>query len=178
MWWFRANRRKNINEETNSEKIEEQRKSSEPESTKDSKIGNIKKKLVTSIRKAKKLEWWKKHKNIIIGIGLTILLVSSLSSLIPTILYTNGCLAAAIPGLAPGINAINVSIINALGIPLGSLNFSVASANLGGALLNSLLNLGVIGGSAFGIKEVYKQYRKENSATLSDPNEKIFNWKS
>lgn len=163
---------KNINEETNSEKIEEQRKSSEPESTKDSKIGNIKKKLVTSIRKAKKLEWWKKHKNIIIGIGLTILLVSSLSSLIPTILYTNGCLAAAIPGLAPGINAINVSIINALGIPLGSLNFSVASANLGGALLNSLLNLGVIGGSAFGIKEVYKQYRKENSATLSDPNEK------
>lgn len=143
-----------------------------PNPPKPSKLDKVKRKLVTAIRKSKKLEWWKKHKNVIAAIGLTILLVASLSTLIPTILYANACLSSAIPALAPGINALNVSIINSLGIPLGSLNFNASAINLGGALLNSLLKLGIIGGGAIGLKEIYKQYKREHSTRLPDPNEK------
>lgn len=155
-------------------KIEEKKRgtSPNPNPPKPSKLDKVKRKLVTAIRKSKKLEWWKKHKNVIAAIGLTILLVASLSTLIPTILYANACLSSAIPALAPGINALNVSIINSLGIPLGSLNFNASAINLGGALLNSLLKLGIIGGGAIGLKEIYKQYKREHSTRLPDPNEK------
>lgn len=154
------------------EKIQKRKSDLPPDPPKPSKLDNIKRKLITAIRKSKKLEWWKKHKNVIVAIGLTTLLVASLSTLIPTILYANACLSSAVPALAPGINAINTSVINALGIPLGSLNFNASAINLGGALINSLLKIGVIGGGAMGLKEIYRQYKREHSAILPDPNEK------
>ena len=136
---------------------------------------SVKRKAVKIIRKAKNQEWWQKNGKKVVGVGLSLAVATySLTTLAPTVIYATSCLSLAEPALAGAINSFNASLINGLGISLGSLNLNVAAANVGTATLTALAKVGVIGG---GVAAANKIIKTEETQKLSDPERKTLTQK-
>ena len=136
---------------------------------------SVKRKAVKIIRKAKNQEWWKNNWKKVVGVGLSLGVAAySLVTLAPTVIYATSCLSLAEPALAGAINSFNASLINGLGISLGSLNLNVAAANVGTATLTALAKVGVIGG---GVAAANKIIKTEETQKLSDPERKTLTQK-
>lgn len=135
----------------------------------------LKRKAVKMIRKAKNQEWWQKNGKKVVGVGLSLAVAAySLTTLAPTVIYATSCLSLANPALAGAINSFNASLINGLGLSLGSLNLNIAAANVGAAMLTSLVKLGLIGG---GLAAANKIIKTEEMQKLPDPERKTLTQK-
>lgn len=127
-------------------------------------------KAITSVRKTTKKEWWKKNWKKVAGIGLSLAIVTfTLTTLAPTLIYLNSCLAMALPGAAGTLGSINNVLATIGWVTMNSLNFNVAASNLLGALGTSAVKLGLIGGGALAS---YKILKRTDENRLPDPKEK------
>ena len=118
------------------------------------------------------------HKHVIkllVGAGLGIAAVTFvLPQIVPTIIFSNSCLASAIPALSGTFNAISGAIAPLAGISfapgVGAINLGV-NANLAGvSLANSLAKVGVVGlGAALAYKGAKAYNNRDNENRLSDP---------
>lgn len=122
----------------------------------------LKRKAVKMIRKVTKKEWWKKNGKKVVGIGLSLTVAAfTLTTLAPTLIYLNSCLAMANPAIAGTLGSINNVLVTIGGVAVDSLNFNVATSNLLGALGTSAVKLGLIGGGAVAAYKIFKHKDKE-----------------
>ena len=156
------------------EKSNEESKSSEEDKKKSPKEP-LKRKAVKNIRKCKPetINWWKKNwkKLALIGVSSFVVLYT-LSTLAPTIVYANSCLAMANPALSGVLGGINSTIINTLGLTLGELNLNVAASQAFVALATALGKVGIIGIGTVGAVKGIKGLAREDENRLPDPNRK------
>ena len=144
--------------------------SSEPKEKEKKEKEPLRKRAVKAIRKAKNLDWWKKNGKKVAIVGLsTIAVLFALSTLGPTLVYANSCLAMANPALSGVLGSINSTIINTFGLTLGSLNLNVAAAHAFTAWVSAAANLGVLG---VGITGIVKGLKGPKENRLPDPNRK------
>ena len=130
----------------------------------------IRKRAVKTIRKATNKEWWKQNWQKVALIGLSaIAILFALSTLGPTLVYANSCLALANPALSGTLGTINSMIINAFGLTLGELNLNVAAAHALSAWVSAAANLGVLG---LGITGIVKGMKGQKQNRLPDPERK------
>ncbi len=131
---------------------------------------NLKRSVVKAIRKAKDPDWWKKNGKKVAIVGLsTIAVLYALSTLGPTLVYANSCLAMANPALSGILGSINSTIINTFGLTLGELNLNVAATHAFTAWVSAAANLGVLG---VGITGIVKGLNGPKENRLPDPNRK------
>lgn len=118
-------------------------------------------------------DFFVKHKDIIkilIGIGLGITAVTLfLPQLVPTIIFSNSCLATAAPWTSGVLNGVSSLIAPLAGISFvpgaGAINLGV-SANLAGpALVNALAKVGIVG---IGIPMTYKSLENYLNKDISE----------
>lgn len=118
-------------------------------------------------------DFFVKHKDIIkilIGIGLGITAVTLfLPQLVPTIIFSNSCLATAAPWASGVLNGVSSFIAPLAGISFvpgaGAINLGV-SANLAGpALVNALAKVGIVG---IGIPMTYKSLENYLNKDISE----------
>ena len=122
----------------------------------------LKRKAVKMIRKVTKKEWWKKNGKKVVGIGLSLTVAAfTLTTLAPTLIYLNSCLAMANPAIAGTLGSINNVLVTIGGVAVDSLNFNAATSNLLGALGTSAVKLGLIGGGAVAAYKIFKHKDKE-----------------
>ena len=156
------------------EKSNEESKSSEEDKKKSPKEP-LKRRAVKAIRKCKPetINWWKKNwkKLALIGVSSFVVLYT-LSTLAPTIVYANSCLAMANPALSGVLGGINSTIINTLGLTLGELNLNVAASQAFAALATALGKVGIIGIGTVGAVKGIKGLIKQDENRLPDPNRK------
>ena len=126
-----------------------------------------------SDKKFKLGDFFVKHKDIIrilIGIGLGITAVTLfLPQLVPTIIFSNSCLATAAPwssGILNGVSSLIAPLAGISFVPgVGAINLGV-SANLAGpALVNALAKVGIVG---IGIPMTYKSLENYLNKDLSE----------
>ena len=130
----------------------------------------LKRRAVKMVRKVTKKEWWKKNWKKVAGVGLSLTVVAfTLTTLAPTLIYLNSCLAMALPGAAGTLGSINNVLATIGGVTMNSLNFNVAASNLLGALGTSAVKLGLIGGGALAS---YKIFKHTDENRLPEPKEK------
>ena len=130
----------------------------------------LKRRAVKMVRKVTKKEWWKKKGKNVAGVGLSLTVVAfTLTTLAPTLIYLNSCLAMALPGAAGTLGSINNVLATIGGVTMNSLNFNVAASNLLGALGTSAVKLGLIGGGALAS---YKIFKHTDENRLPEPKEK------
>ena len=130
----------------------------------------LKRRAVKMVRKVTKKEWWKKNWKKVAGVGLSLTVVAfTLTTLAPTLIYLNSCLAMALPGAAGTLGSINNVLATFGGVTMNSLNFNVAASNLLGALGTSAVKLGLIGGGALAS---YKIFKHTDENRLPEPKEK------
>ena len=130
----------------------------------------LKRRAVKMVRKVTKKEWWKKNWKKVAGVGLSLTVVAfTLTTLAPTLIYLNSCLAMALPGAAGTLGSINNVLATIGGATMNSLNFNVAASNLLGALGTSAVKLGLIGGGALAS---YKIFKHTDENRLPEPKEK------
>lgn len=130
----------------------------------------LKRRAVKMVRKVTKKEWWKKNWKKVAGVGLSLTVVAfTLTTLAPTLIYLNSCLAMALPGAAGNLGSINNVLATIGGVTMNSLNFNVAASNLLGALGTSAVKLGLIGGGALAS---YKIFKHTDENRLPEPKEK------
>lgn len=133
----------------------------------------LKRKAVKMVRKVANKEWWKKNwkKVALIGVSSTAILFT-LSTLAPTLVYANSCLAMANPALSGILGTINNTIINAFGLTLGELNLNIAASQAFVALITALAKLGIVGIGTVGVVKGAKGIIQEDENRLPDPNRK------
>ena len=130
----------------------------------------LKRRAVKMVRKVTKKEWWKKNWKKVAGVGLSLTVVAfTLTTLAPTLIYLNSCLAMALPGAAGTLGSINNVLATIGWVTMNSLNFNVAASNLLGALGTSAVKLGLIGGGALAS---YKIFKHTDENRLPEPKEK------
>ena len=132
-------------------------------------------KAVKNIRKCKSeaKTWWKKNWKKVALVGLSaVAIVATLSTLAPTIIYANSCLAMANPALSGVLGGINSTIINTLGLTLGELNLNVAASQAFTALITALGKIGIVGLGTVGVVKGLKGIVREDENRLPDPNRK------
>ena len=132
-----------------------------------------KRKAVKAVRKAKNNEWWKKNWKKVALVGLSaIAIVVALSTLAPTIVYANSCLAMANPALSGILGNINATIVNFFGLTLSEINLNVATSQAFASLATALAKIGVIGIGTVGVVKGLKGIKELDENRLPDPNRK------
>lgn len=133
----------------------------------------LKRKAVKMVRKVANKEWWKKNWKKVALIGVSsIAILFTLSTLAPTLVYANSCLAMANPALSGILGTINNTIINAFGLTLGELNLNIAASQAFVALITALAKLGIVGIGTVGVVKGAKGIIQEDENRLPDPNRK------
>lgn len=137
-----------------------------------------KRRKIMGIRKikGKGAEFIKENWKQILALGLCITATMYiLPTIIPTLIFSNSCLAAAIPSAAGFFNGISSVIAPIAGIPfapgIGLVNLGANVASLAPALITSLSKLGIVTVAGISIKK-YSDSRKNKDSRLSSPDKK------
>ena len=155
------------------ESKEESKSSEEEKNKKKSSKEPLRRRAVKMVRKAANKEWWKKNWRKVALIGLSAAAIMfTLSTLAPTIIYANSCLAMANPALSGILGPINGTLINTLGLTLGELNLNVAASQAFSALATALGKVGIIGIGTVGAVKGIKGLIGQDENSLPDPNRK------
>ena len=124
----------------------------------------LKRKAVKLIRKTTKKEWWQQNWKKVAGIGLSLtVVVAASTTLIPTIIYANSCIALASPAIAGPLGAINKVLASIGNVSASNLNFNIAASHAFTASLTSLAKIGLIGGGIVASSKLIKSLSKENT---------------